>query len=1372
MASYGGWPPSSTTAEAASAVAEAATAATAAITSMDPTGLYSSNLVTSALSTIGDAQFFDESISASTVRTQLAVTGDPSNPSTTLNLIKGMKWLLANMSKGRNVSDFFPHVVKLVGAPNLEVRKMVYIYLARYANHDNSCRELALLSINAFQRGLADREPLLRSLALRVLTCMDVPDVLQLQVLGVRTCCKDSSPYVRKCAANAVGKLHPRCIEAGDGAQAEQLVDIITKLLEDDGSTMVLTSAMIAFCEICPQRLDLLHGCYRKMCHLLTDMDEWGQVVVIDAFAQYCRKFFKQPRGQIHGSAEKIDRESRITRSSRKMGVTGPLACEVPLNGVAATNEALLSLDGPSSSIAANGHATVATLPPRQKQMVKRRVVRKAFYSDEEDESSVEEVAPYYPMSGGNVARSLRESPVMGSPFGGSNKPFFRDDVSASVDGNKEQDGFGWKAHGGAPAAALDDDDEDNDLDEDHKLLLWSSLPLLKSRNSAVVLAACSLHYYCGVASIKIRSSLGKALVRIHRDRREIQYIVLVAIRTLVQECPSAFSPFLHDFFVKGMDPSFTRMIKLDILVFLSTDPKSIDAVLTELQTYVRHGDKAFACAAIRAVGKVAELARVAYDRRAYTAGDLEVASARAESNSIALNCLSGIVTLSEFSKNAEVVGECAETMQRILSQLLSDDGMTCKVKDSARVQERALKRLLLILVRSLNPNEDDYDKQMSAEQTQLQLMVVRVPDSAVASIIFIVGEWLTMPQSVLSPWNITEKSRIGIRLEVLRLLAKHFSSLDSRIKLQSVHFASKVLLTLKANQISSPHVSHKECAVSEFILAMARVDVLQDVRDRARYEGSILQLSVGLSYDTSTLQQIPSSASSLSLDMAKSMLLRRKPTASSLPLDSKEISGAMNEVDIFRFGTLNNVICNRTVGSTNPLPAWATKDSPSILRDASAATMTEKSINGGENGSYSSSEEDDESSSADDSSSASSEESGDESRDDDSTESSFEEKPIKDKVNGNVELEVKPPRSNFAQIAGSITPSVIQTVAQDESSSESSSNDGSDSDDSSGESANIDESNGNNKMNTPDRPIDLNILDMEIANNLSRVSVAAGLEGLVMAPLVGNKNDAYKPSSIDDQCGAWKEYVRPTLSGGLLVKMRFVYGTCREREARVMGLDSKSPSTVCLQVHVENMRPDEGALRHVRIVHRGGISSGIISPSRVITPPEIPILKKGMVSTIFIGLTFASITDRDGLTLAKFDVKSDRGNTSIEVRPTLGELLCDESTKSMSQFDFDSRMSKLQGIQRISSTFTLSPISDDWFKNLPSMVLKHLNLNLIGNWTGKGAFVAALPASGQEVYILVKCDPVTGSGEMIVCSNDAMAANSITNLLKQALSA
>lgn len=90
--------------------------------------------------------------------------------------------------------------------------------------------------------------------------------------------------------------------------------------------------------------------------------------------------------------------------------------------------------------------------------------------------------------------------------------------------------------------------------------------------------------------------------------------------------------------------------------------------------------------------------------------------------------------------------------------------------------------------------------------------------------------------------------------------------------------------------------------------------------------------------------------------------------------------------------------------------------------------------------------------------------------------------------------------------------------------------------------------------------------------------------------------------------------------------------------------------------------------------------------------------------------------------------------------------------------------------IQRIESKFTLSHKGDDAYINLPRTLLKHLNMKLIGNWTGKGSFVGLLPASNVPVYVGLKCDSVTGRGDVIVCSNDAMAANSITNLLKQAL--
>jgi AP-3 complex subunit beta len=59
----------------------------------------------------------------------------------------------------------------------------------------------------------------------------------------------------------------------------------LEKLLKD-ASTMVLGSAVAAFQEVCPNDFPLLHRCYRKLCHLLADMDEWTQISVLSVLTR------------------------------------------------------------------------------------------------------------------------------------------------------------------------------------------------------------------------------------------------------------------------------------------------------------------------------------------------------------------------------------------------------------------------------------------------------------------------------------------------------------------------------------------------------------------------------------------------------------------------------------------------------------------------------------------------------------------------------------------------------------------------------------------------------------------------------------------------------------------------------------------------------------------------------------------------------------------------------------------------------------------------------------------------------------------------------------------------------------------------------
>ena len=55
------------------------------------------------------------------------------------------------IAKGRDASNLFPAVVKNVVSKNLEIKKLVYCYLERYAEEQ---QDLALLSISTFQRAL------------------------------------------------------------------------------------------------------------------------------------------------------------------------------------------------------------------------------------------------------------------------------------------------------------------------------------------------------------------------------------------------------------------------------------------------------------------------------------------------------------------------------------------------------------------------------------------------------------------------------------------------------------------------------------------------------------------------------------------------------------------------------------------------------------------------------------------------------------------------------------------------------------------------------------------------------------------------------------------------------------------------------------------------------------------------------------------------------------------------------------------------------------------------------------------------------------------------------------------------------------------
>ncbi|XP_059391915.1 AP-3 complex subunit beta-2-like [Carassius carassius] len=200
--------------------------------------------------------------------------------------LEAMKRIVAMIARGKNASDLFPAVVKNVACKNIEVKKLVYVYLVRYAEEQ---QDLALLSISTFQRGLKDPNQLIRASALRVLSSIRVTIIVPIMMLAIKEAASDMSPYVRKTAAHAIPKLHSL-----DPDQKDQLIEVIEKLLADK-TTLVAGSVVMAFEEVCPDRIDLIHKNYRKLCNLLIDVEEWGQVVIINMLTRYARTQFLNP---------------------------------------------------------------------------------------------------------------------------------------------------------------------------------------------------------------------------------------------------------------------------------------------------------------------------------------------------------------------------------------------------------------------------------------------------------------------------------------------------------------------------------------------------------------------------------------------------------------------------------------------------------------------------------------------------------------------------------------------------------------------------------------------------------------------------------------------------------------------------------------------------------------------------------------------------------------------------------------------------------------------------------------------------------------------------------------------------------------------
>jgi len=585
------------------------------------------------ISTIGAGgkQYFDEvdEVRLPQIQHDLEVGDDKEK-------LVAMKRLLAMISKGRDVAAAFPNVVKCVVNKNSEVRKLVYMFLVHYAEVQP---QEALLAINSLQKAMSENNQHMRANALRCMSNIRVKEIAQLIVLAVQKATKDMSPFVRKAAAFAIPKIMRL-----DPRHLEQCTDLISQLLADN-STMVVGAAVQAFMEVCPERYDLIHPVFRHICNLLPDVDEWGQVSIVNLLLRYGRNQFVNPDPMV----QKALREKRAEEHKDE--------------------------------------------PPSEK-------------TDDEI--------------------------------------------------------FG----------AAEDDDMIATLDPDHRLLLQNTLCLMQSRNSAVVLATCVLHFY--MAPPAEVSRIAKPMIRLLHSDRETEYVALANIATMAATYPRLFSDFVEEFFISGGESLPTRTLKLDILT-RSANEQNIGRILKELKEYARDENKTFVAGAVQAIGRCATALP-----------------------DVADSCMQQLVQLIVHSTSQTVAAESIVVIKRLLQMNANKDtsGAATEGQDQDHSDRRDV-GIIKQLARMLMDNS------------------VTIPQAR-AAIIWLVGEYND---------KIRERAP-----DVLRCLAKSFLDEADITKLQILTLGAKLVL---ATDPEPPQPRLLE--ILRYVLQLAKYDVNYDIRDRAR---------------------------------------------------------------------------------------------------------------------------------------------------------------------------------------------------------------------------------------------------------------------------------------------------------------------------------------------------------------------------------------------------------------------------------------------------------------------------------------------------------------------------------------------------------
>jgi len=198
--------------------------------------------------------------------------------------LEAVKKVIAMMTVGKNVQSLFPDVVSQMQTENVEMKKLVYLYIHNYAA---SQPDVAIMAVNSFIKDSDHINPLLRALAIRTMGYCRVDRITEYLINPLRKALEDSDPYVRKTAALTVVKLYDiksECVEE------QNFIGTLRNMISDN-NPMVVSNAVAALHELSMSAgrdfLKANKNTFSKILSTLNDCTEWGRVFLLDCLSKF-----------------------------------------------------------------------------------------------------------------------------------------------------------------------------------------------------------------------------------------------------------------------------------------------------------------------------------------------------------------------------------------------------------------------------------------------------------------------------------------------------------------------------------------------------------------------------------------------------------------------------------------------------------------------------------------------------------------------------------------------------------------------------------------------------------------------------------------------------------------------------------------------------------------------------------------------------------------------------------------------------------------------------------------------------------------------------------------------------------------------------